>query len=84
MNGKAVRYLACRWDYSITPKELLATDTKALVTAVKTGISQTAFCADWGPNAQTGRVADLSPALMEDLGIETDDEVIITYPAPED
>lgn len=84
LNSKAVRYLACRWDYSITPKEMLASDTKALVTAVKTGISQTAFCADWGPNAQTGRVADLSPALMEDLGIETDDEVVITYPAPED
>jgi hypothetical protein len=55
-----------------------------LVTAVRTGISQTAFCADWGPNAQTGRVADLSPALMDDLGITTDEEVIVTYPAPRD
>jgi len=84
LNGKAVRYIACRWDYAKTPKEMLASDTKALVTAVATGISQTAFCADWGPNEATGRVADLSPALMEDLGIETDDEVIVTYPAPED
>jgi len=84
LNGKAVRYIACRWDYAKTPKEMLASDTKALVTAVATGISQTAFCADWGPNSATGRVADLSPALMEDLGIETDDEVIVTYPAPED
>ena len=84
LNGKAVRYIACRWDYARTPKEMLASDTKALVTAVATGISQTAFCADWGPNEATGRVADLSPALMEDLGIETDDEVIVTYPAPED
>jgi N-acetylmuramoyl-L-alanine amidase len=84
LNGKAVRYVACRFDYQVTPKEMLASDTKALVTAVKTGISQTAFCADWGPHQDTGRVADLSPALMEDLGIETDDEVIVTYPAPED
>jgi hypothetical protein len=28
--------------------------------------------ADWGPNVNTGRVADLSPALMRDLGLETD------------
>jgi hypothetical protein len=63
---------------------MLASDAKALVTAVRTGISQTAFCADWGPNAQTGRVADLSPALMDDLGITTDEEVIVTYPAPRD
>jgi N-acetylmuramoyl-L-alanine amidase len=84
LNGKAVRYLACRWNYDVTSKEMLASDTKALVTATKTGISQTAFCADWGPNSATGRVADLSPALMQDLGIETDDEVIVIYPAPEE
>jgi len=84
LNAKAVRYLAVRWDYAKTPKTMLAGDTKALVTAVATGISQTAYPADWGPNEATNRVADLSPALMEDLGIETDDEVIVTYPAPED
>ena len=82
LNAKAVNYLACRWDYSITPKEMLATDTKALVTSVKTGLSQTAFCSDWGPHEEKtgGRVADLSPALMENLGLTTDDEVIVEYP----
>jgi len=84
LNGKAVRYIACRWNYDVTSKTMLASDRKALVTAVATGISQTAYPADWGPNEATNRVADLSPALMEDLGIETDDEVIVTYPAPED
>ena len=28
----------------------------------------------------TDRVADLSPALMEDLGLATDDEVEVVYP----
>ena len=74
-----VHYLACRWDYDHTPKETLL-DNVALVRAVKTGIALRAYPADWGPNEKTGRVADLSPGLMMDLGIETDDTVEIIYP----
>jgi hypothetical protein len=37
--------------------------------------------ADWGPAESTGRVADISPSLMRNLGIETDDEVEVVYPA---
>ena len=36
--------------------------------------------ADWGPHVDTGRVADISPGLMEALGIETDDEVEVKFP----
>jgi len=39
-----------------------------------------AWPADWGPNENTGRVADLSPGLMEALGLNTDDEVEVIYP----
>lgn len=80
LNAKAVRYLAARFDYSVTPKEMLAGDQMALVTNVNTGRSTTAFCADWGPADYTNRVADLSPALMEDLGLETDNIVEVVYP----
>ena len=59
---------------------MLQGDDVALVTSKRTGMSQTAFPADWGPNAATERVADLSPALMRDLQLETDDEVEILYP----
>lgn len=69
-----VHYVACRWDYSVTPKETLL-ESVAIVTSRATGRSMLAFPADWGPNAATGRVADLSPSLLEDLGLETDDEV---------
>lgn len=74
-----VHYIACRWDYAITPKSMLR-DGVALVKATKTGITLKAFPADWGPNQSTGRVADLSPSLMDDLGIETDDQVEVIFP----
>jgi N-acetylmuramoyl-L-alanine amidase len=76
-------YVACRWDYSITPKTMLA-DQKLLasVYARKTGKTAFARPCDWGPHEEkTGRAADLSPGLMETLGIKTDDEVVVTYPA---
>jgi hypothetical protein len=52
----------------------------ALVRAPKTGRQFTAAPADWGPHVNTQRVADISPILMRELGIETDDEVEVTYP----
>jgi N-acetylmuramoyl-L-alanine amidase len=75
-----VFYVACRWDYSTTPKDMLADpETKALVRAGDREFL--AWPADWGPNQNTGRVADLSPGLMAALGITTDDAVEIVYPA---
>jgi Putative peptidoglycan-binding domain-containing protein len=74
-----VFYIACRWDYKRTPRAMLLS-RKAIVRAIGTGIEHSAYPADWGPNAGTGRVADLSPGLMEALGIETDDEVEVEFP----
>jgi N-acetylmuramoyl-L-alanine amidase len=78
----AVFFIACRWDYDVTSKEMLATSGQmALVTNKKTGVSRLAHPADWGPHeAETGRAADLSPALAESLGVRTDDEVAVIYP----
>ena len=79
-----IHYVACRWDYAQTPKPSLLEDV-ALVRALKTGIALKAFPADWGPHEQkTGRAADLSPGLMDDLGILTDDEVEVIFPWRED
>jgi hypothetical protein len=76
-----IHYVACRWDYNTTPKAMLAGDDIALVRAIRTGIELTAFPADWGPHEEkTGRAADISPGLMADLGIQTDDEVEVIYP----
>jgi hypothetical protein len=76
-----VHYVACRWDYSRTPKDMLCSEVTAWVSIKGSAVSGfAAFPADWGPNENTGRVADLSPGLMEDLGITTDDEVEVVYP----
>jgi uncharacterized protein (TIGR02594 family) len=37
---------------------------------------------DWGPNANTGRVIDVSPGVMAALGLKTDDTVTVTIPLP--
>jgi hypothetical protein len=76
-----VHYIACRWDYDVTPKSMLA-EGIALVRVPSTGAEMAAFPADWGPNENTGRVADLSPGLLADLGLETDDEVEVIFPHP--
>lgn len=79
-----VFYIACRWDYDKTPKTMLRDSGQmALVTAKSTGMSRLAHPADWGPHEeQTGRAADLSPGLMDNLGLDTDDDVIVVYPYP--
>jgi hypothetical protein len=76
-----IHYLACRWDYDVTSREMLRSEV-ALVRNVKTGMALTAFPADWGPHEEKtgGRVADLSPQLMDDLKLQTDDEVEIIFP----
>jgi N-acetylmuramoyl-L-alanine amidase len=76
-----VYYVACRWDYAKTPKEMLAgKGAQALVRTSRR--AQLAWPADWGPHGQTQRVADLSPGLMDALEIVTDDPVEVIYPAP--
>lgn len=73
-------YVACRWDYDVTPKEMLRDQSlKAMVSAK--GKAFLAYPADWGPHSDTGRVADLSPTLMAALDLDTDDEVEVIYPA---
>ena len=80
-----IRYLACRWNYDVTSKSMLANSGQvALVRALKTGRAFTAFPADWGPASTTNRVTDLSPGLLADLGIATDDEVEVIYPWKEE
>ncbi|UGY13725.1 N-acetylmuramoyl-L-alanine amidase [Bradyrhizobium septentrionale] len=74
-----VHYVACRWDYGLVPKSEMINHV-ALVRAVETGIAMKAFPADWGPHEDTGRVADISPGLMDDLDITTDDEVEVIFP----
>jgi N-acetylmuramoyl-L-alanine amidase len=74
-------YIAMRWDYDQFSKDVLASDAMAIVRAPTTGKVFLAHPADWGPHTDTGRVADISPGLMDALGVDTDDEVEVKYPA---
>jgi len=65
-------YLACRWDYSVTSRNHLRS-IKVKVTNPKTGESLMAQPCDWGPNHNTGRIADLSPGLAKALDLDTND-----------
>jgi N-acetylmuramoyl-L-alanine amidase len=77
-----VPYIAMRWDYDIYPKDMLATgDYKALIRNPKNGEKSLAFPSDWGPHVDTQRVADISPGLMTELELETDDQVEVIFPA---
>jgi hypothetical protein len=78
----SVYYVACRWHHEIVPKDMLRDpDNQALVRAPKTGREFLAHPADWGPHEDTDRDPDTSPGLMAALGIETDDEIEVVYPA---
>lgn len=73
-------FIAMRWDYKRTNRSFLQ-GTKVIVQAngrQVTGVQPI----DWGPNANTGRIADLSMGLMTALGITTDDTVTVIVPLP--
>jgi hypothetical protein len=74
-----IHYIACRWDYEVHPKETMLQKI-ALVRNLKTGFALEAFPADWGPHGDTDRIADISPGLMEDLDLVTDDQVEVIFP----
>jgi len=76
-------YVACRWDYDVTPKDMLRNQSlKAGVRNPRTGKKFACYPADWGPHSDTSRVMDLSPALLSALELSTDDEAEIGYPLP--
>jgi Uncharacterized protein conserved in bacteria (DUF2272) len=74
-------YLACRWNYDLTPGSFLVA-TDVIVRNPLTGASFTARPVDWGPAAWTGRIADLSDRLALNLGLRTNDECEIIVPSP--
>ena len=78
-------YIACRWDYSLTPKSFLK--RKANTVKVSNPANNKSIMVrpvDWGPNVVTGRVADLSPGVTDALGLDTDDACKVEIPTPVD
>jgi hypothetical protein len=80
LDGQNVDYIALRWDYDVYSKDYLRSNVWARVRAPSTGKEFLAIPADWGPHADTGRQADLSPGLMERLELMTDEVVEVEFP----
>lgn len=73
-------YIAMRWDYTKTPRPYLR---KICVMVSANGKTITTVRpVDWGPNIDTGRIADLSPAVASALDLNTDDVVTVRYLLP--
>lgn len=89
-------YIAMRWAYReaekgmdtnnlgrrlevVTPRAWLL-GNMVKVRNPKTGEFVWAWPCDWGPNGRTNRVADVSPFVMQALGLQTDDEVEVEIP----
>jgi hypothetical protein len=74
-------YIAMRWAYDnggdILPGRTKAQIRQLLFKVTANGHTVYAQPADWGPALNTGRVADLSPQCLTDLGIKTNDIVKI-------
>lgn len=68
-------YCAMRWDYQATPPSVLRHSLVRVTNGQ--GKSIVVQPADWGPNARTGRIIDLSPGAAEALGLKTDDLVTV-------
>lgn len=71
-------YVAMRWDYNPRGKSAWA-DVRLLVVNPETGNRVVVRPVDWGPNIATGRIIDLSPQALRDLGATTNDNLLVAF-----
>ncbi len=57
-------------------------DQKIMVLDRRSGRAVVTRPVDWGPHTRTGRVLDVSPQTMTDLGVRTDAELLIAFADP--
>lgn len=74
-------YVAMRFDYSPKPRAWWR-DARILVVSPTTGRAVVVRPVDWGPHTRTGRLIDLSPQSLRDLGISTDAAALVSFAAP--
>jgi len=74
-------YVAMRFAYSPNGRGFWR-DARLLIVSPRTGAKVVVRPVDWGPHTRTGRVLDLSPQSLRDLGLTTDDEALVAFAAP--
>lgn len=78
---EAYYYAAMRFDYAPNGRSWWA-GARLLVIDPSSHAAVVVRPVDWGPNTSTGRLIDLAPQVMEDLGLSTDDEVYVAFADP--
>lgn len=78
-------YCAMRWDYAEIQANLGVDRNQALtwlrgqqITVAYLGKQINCIPIDWGPAQSTGRLIDCGPAVLTEIGCETDDTVAVT------
>jgi hypothetical protein len=71
-------YVAMRFDYTQRGKSAWR-DVKLLVVNPANGKRVVVRPVDWGPNIRTGRILDVSPQAISDLGATTDDDLLVSF-----
>jgi rare lipoprotein A (peptidoglycan hydrolase) len=74
--------VAMRWNYSPNGRTWWAS-AHLVVMNPTTGVSVVVRPVDWGPNTSTGRIIDLSPQALADLGVDTDATLLVAFAHPE-
>jgi len=77
------RYYYCAMRFSYSPQSTSWWRNARIVIAnPRTGVRVVVRPADWGPNTSTGRLIDLSPQTISDLGLTTDDTAVVAFAMP--
>jgi hypothetical protein len=74
-------FVAMRWCYTPNSRSWWA-DARIIVKNPTTGAAIVVRPVDWGPNTSTGRIIDLSPQALSDLGLTTDQNALVAFAPP--
>ncbi len=78
-------YVAMRFAYPTTSGSLDPRpwrDRRIVLVNPSTGARVVVRPVDWGPNPRTGRAVDASPQALRDLGLSTDQDVLVAFAPP--
>ena len=73
-------FIAMRWDYTPHGRSFWV-NARILVVNPANGRRVVLRPVDWGPHTNTGRVLDISPEAISDLGADTDENLLVSFAA---
>jgi hypothetical protein len=72
-------FVAMRWRYLGGSDLAWWRTARVVVVNQRNGSAVVLRPVDWGPNTRTRRIVDVSPQAMVDLGVTTDDNVLVAF-----